>query len=78
MADNAPEVREKAPSQSVSAQTAVGVPLATVVTWGAAAVHAKNPTIPVEVILAGVALLQGGLQVLIGYFTKGGRKGEVD
>lgn len=68
--------RTAAPSRSVATQTAVGVPLATVITWGAGAIHAKNPGIPIEVLFAGATLIQGGLQVLVGYITKGGRKGE--
>jgi len=68
--------REKTASRSIQAQAAVGPALATVIAFGASSVHARNPTIPLEVILAAVAVVQGGIQALIGYFTRGGRRGE--
>lgn len=70
------EGRGAAPSQSIRRQAYVGPPLATVLAYAGSLVYSKNPQIPLEVIMAGIALAQGGVQAIIGYFTRGGRKGE--
>jgi hypothetical protein len=70
--------RTKKPSNAVNKTAMVGGPLAILLGWGVGTLAAKNPSIPPDVINAGLTMLGTGLGGLVAWFAKGGRKGEAD
>lgn len=70
--------RTKKASNAVTGSIVAGSPLAILTGFLISAVAAKNPSIPPEVIGAGVAAVASWGTSLMAYIKRGGRKGEAD
>lgn len=70
--------RNRRPSNAVQGSIVAGSPLAILTGYIVGAIAAKNPTIPPEVIGAGIAAAASWGTSLFAYLKRGGRKGEAE